>query len=100
MKRHRVGLWVGCLTLGLIATQAEAAGLPVVINATVDYTHGTLTINGQNFGSSPTVTVNNLNFRTQSSSGNQIIATFPNDMPPSTFTPGTYFLTVTYRNQL
>jgi hypothetical protein len=29
----------------------------MVISTTVDYGHGTLTINGQNFGSSPTVRV-------------------------------------------
>jgi hypothetical protein len=29
----------------------RASGLSLVINATVDYNHGTLTIGGQNFGS-------------------------------------------------
>jgi hypothetical protein len=43
--------------LGLISSGAQAAGLPLVISATVDYTHNTLTISGQNFGSSPAVTL-------------------------------------------
>jgi hypothetical protein len=85
---------------GLVLPAAHAAGLPIVISATVDYTHKTLTITGQNFGSNPAVTLDKLNFPTVSTSSNQIVANFPSGSSPSTFTPGTYFLTLQYRNQL
>jgi hypothetical protein len=86
--------------LGLFSFRAHAAGLPVVISATVDYTHNTLTISGQNFGSHPSVTLDALAFTTQSSGSSQIVANFPGGKAPSSFTPGTYFLTVTFKNQL
>ena len=41
--------------LGVFSPRTQAAGLPLVISATVDYTHNTLTISGQNFGSVPAV---------------------------------------------
>jgi hypothetical protein len=85
---------------GLLSSIAQAAGLPLVISATVDYTHSTLTISGQNFGSNPSVTLDSLAFSTHTSSSSQIVANFPSDKAPSSFTPGTYFLTVTFRNQL
>jgi hypothetical protein len=83
-----------------VTAKAQAAGLPIVISATVDYTHGTLTITGQNFGSSPTVTLDAMTFPTMSSASKLIVADFPNIMPPSSFAPGTYFLTVQFKNQL
>jgi hypothetical protein len=86
--------------LAIYSATAPAAGLPLVISATVDYTHNTLTISGQNFGASPTVTLDALAFGTQSSSGSQIVANFPSGKAPVSFTPGTYFLTVTFKNQL
>ena len=87
--------------LGLLSFGVRAAGLPLVISATVDYTHNTLTISGQNFGSNPSVTLDALAFPAQSpSSSSQIVANFPAAKAPSSFTPGTYFLTVTFRNQL
>ena len=86
--------------LGLLSFAVRAAGLPLVISATVDYTHSTLTISGQNFGSSPAVTLDSLSFPTQSSASSQIVANFPSGNAPSSFTPGTYFLTVTFKNQL
>src|SRR5437773_12073951 len=73
---------------------------PLVISVTVDYTHSTLTINGQNFGSSPTITVDSLTFPTSSSSSSQIVGNFPSGVAPSSFTPGTYFLTLQFTNQL
>jgi hypothetical protein len=85
---------------GVVTPKAQAAGLPVVISATVDYAHKTVTINGQNFGSSPTVTLDSMTFPTMTTGTKQIIADFPNTSPPSSFTPGTYFLAVTFRNQL
>ena len=93
--------WFGILiSLFASVSVAEAAGLPLVISVTVDYTHNTLTINGQNFGSSPAVTLNALAFSTQSSASSQIVANFPSGKAPASFTPGTYFLTVTFKNQL
>ena len=85
---------------GFLASMAQAAGLPLVISATVDYSHNTLTISGQNFGSNPAVTLDSLAFPTQSSASSQIVANFPAAKAPSSFVPGTYFLTVTFKNQL
>jgi hypothetical protein len=86
--------------LGLISVGSQAAGLPLVISATVDYSHNTLTISGQNFGSNPTVTLDALAFSTQSSGSSQIVANFPSGKVPASFVPGTYLLTVTFKNQL
>jgi Protein of unknown function (DUF1566)/Collagen triple helix repeat (20 copies) len=95
---------LGLALSGLIEARVEAAGLPIVISATVDYAHNTLTISGQNFGSSPAVTLDALTFPTQgnasTSSGTQVVASFPSGRAPLSFTPGTYFLTVTFKNQL
>jgi Protein of unknown function (DUF1566)/Collagen triple helix repeat (20 copies) len=89
------------LMLELVSHASQAIGLPLVISATVDYTHSTLTISGQNFGGSPSVTLDSLAFPAQTpSSSSQIVANFPSGKPPSSFTPGTYFLTVTFKNQL
>jgi hypothetical protein len=100
MKR-RIGLVAGVLALlGLLSSPAQAAGLPLIVSATVDYAQGTLTISGQNFGSNPTVTLNSLTFATQTAGSGQIVASFPGGNPPSSFTPGTYFLTLQFKNQL
>src|SRR5450432_2258720 len=88
------------ISLGVMSPLAQAGGLPLVISATVDYTHGTLTISGQNFGSTPAVILDSLAFPTQSSASAKIVANFPSGKAPSSFTPGTYFLTVQFRNQL
>lgn len=82
-----------------VGSSAEAAGLPLVVSTTVNYTNKTLVITGQNFGSSANVTLDSIYFPTKSSGSNQIVASFPNAEPPSSFAPGTYFLTVTFRNQ-
>jgi hypothetical protein len=59
---------------GFLTSLAQAAGLPLVISATVDYSHNTLTISGQNFSSNPSVTLDALSFRAQSpSSSGQIV---------------------------
>ncbi len=84
----------------VVSGPAQAAGLPLVISATVNYTSNQLTITGQNFGSSPTVTLDSTTFPTMSSASNQIVADFPNSTPASSFAPGTYFLTMTFKNQL
>jgi hypothetical protein len=64
---------VAILTISVSASavspSVQAAGLPVVISATVNYSQNTLTINGENFGSSPTVTLASMTFPTMSSSG-------------------------------
>jgi Protein of unknown function (DUF1566)/Collagen triple helix repeat (20 copies) len=86
--------------MGLLPRESLAAGFPEIVSATVDYTQKTLTINGQNFGSRPAVRLDSTNFPTMSSASNQIVANFPNSTPPSSFTPGTYFLTVEFKNQL
>ena len=88
-----------CLTVA-VSTPAQAAGLPLINSATVSYTNNTLTITGQNFGVSPSVQLDSMTFPTMSSSSGQIVADFPNSTPPSSFTPGTYFLTVTFKNQV
>jgi hypothetical protein len=91
----------GVITLvGVLSSPAHAAGLPLVISASVDYTHSTLTITGQNFGTAPAVTLDSLAFPTQSSVSGQIVANFPSGNAPSSFTPGTYFLTLQFKNQL
>jgi hypothetical protein len=87
------------LFAGFAVSRAHAAGLPVVESATVDYVHATLTITGQDFGSNPVVTLDKANFFTVSGSAKQIVANFPSGSPPTSFTPGTYFLTLQYRNQ-
>jgi hypothetical protein len=87
--------------LDLVSYASQALGLPLVISATVDYSHNTLTITGQNFGSNPAVTFDALAFPTQvPTSGSQIVASFPSSRAPGSFTPGTYLLTVTFKNQL
>jgi hypothetical protein len=87
-------------SLGLAVGAAQAAGLPLIVSAMVDYSHNTLLINGQNFGSNPLVTLNSLTFTTVSTGSTQIVANFPAGNPPSSFAPGTYFLTVLSKNQL
>src|SRR5882757_2708217 len=88
-----LGLAVGVIaSIGLVSSPVQAAGLPLVISATVDYAHGTLTINGQNFGIVSAVTLDSLLFNTQSSTSSQIVANFPSGHLPSSFIAGTYFL--------
>jgi hypothetical protein len=99
-RRLACAIGVVLVSLGLWASPARAAGLPLILSATVDYTHGTLKVSGQNFGGSPLVTLNSLTFPTQSTGSSQIVASFPASNPPSSFTPGTYFLTVQFKNQL
>lgn len=100
MIKHLAQLFSLLAFAALLPAQAPAAGLPLVISVTVNYSTGTLTISGQNFGSNPVVTLDNSNFATVTASASQIVASFPSGSPPSSFTPGTYFLTLQYRNQL
>jgi uncharacterized protein DUF1566/collagen triple helix repeat protein/IPT/TIG domain-containing protein len=100
MFKHLAQLFSLLAFVALLPAEAPAAGLPLVISATVNYSSATLTISGQNFGSNPVVTLNNSNFTTVSASASQIVASFPSSSPPTSFIPGTYFLTLQYRNQL
>jgi hypothetical protein len=90
--------------LGLCAVLAgfgvHAAGLPVITSTSVNLAQGTLTIAGQNFGSNPTVTLDKLQFPVVSASSSLIVTNFPSGAPASSFTPGTYFLTLVFTNQL
>ncbi len=99
---RRLVLNAVCLLIAArgMSSSAWAAGLPIILNASVDYGHASLTVTGQNFGTNPVVTVGNLQFSTVSSASDQIVANFPSGQPPSSFPPGTYFLVVTYKNQL
>ena len=102
MRRIRgvfVGIWLVSM-VAFVGLPAQAAGLPLVISATVDYAHGTLTVSGQNFGTNPTVMLDSLAFPVQSPGSGQIVAGFPVNRAPSTFVPGTYFLTLQFKNQL
>jgi hypothetical protein len=100
MFKHLAQLFSLLAFVALLPARAPAAGLPLVISATVNYSSATLTISGQNFGSNPVVTLNNSNFTTLTASASQIVASFPSGSPPTSFIPGTYFLTLQYRNQL
>src|SRR5579872_1176628 len=93
-------LWVFLAALDILVGSARAVGLPLISSVTVDYSHNTLTVNGMNFGTAPAVTVNSLAFQAQSSGSSQIVANFPSANPASSFSPGTYFLTLTFKNQL
>jgi hypothetical protein len=83
-----------------VSGPAHAAGVPVVISTTVDSLHNTFTINGQNFGSNAIITLGSIKFTTVSSSSSQILGSFPAANPASSFSPGTYFLTLQFTNQL
>ena len=83
-----------------VSGPARAAGVPVVISTTVDSLHNTLTINGQNFGSNAIITLGSIKFTTVSSSSTQILGSFPAGNSASSFSPGTYFLTLQFTNQL
>ena len=96
------GVILGALAVLVCPSHSNAAGLPIIVSATVNYSAATLTVSGENFGAGPLVTLNNLTFPTVpgSTSSTQIVANFPSGMAPSSFAPGTYFLTIQYKNQL
>ena len=94
-----VGIWMACAG-SILSAPVDAAGLPLITSATVDYTHGTLTVSGQNFGSNPTLMLDSQPFPVQSPGSGQIVANFPMNRAPSTFVPGTYFMTLQFKNQL
>ena len=86
------------LVMGL--PTAAVASLPVILSTAVDTSNGVIVIKGQNLASNPTVMLGAARFVTQSASGTQIVAAFPPGMPLTSFTPGTYFLVLTYSNRL
>ena len=95
----RASLWAFCLVAGF-SYPAHAAVVPLILSTTVDSTLNTLTINGQNFGSSPVITVGSIPFTTVTSSSTKIAVSFPATNPATSFLPGTYFLAVQFANQL
>ena len=98
--RYRFALVLAVLVVLVLRTpQALAAGLPLIDSATIDYSNGTLIVTGQNFGSNPTVMLDKMSFPVLSSSSVQIVAGFPAGAQPSSFSPGTYFLSLQSRNQ-
>lgn len=99
MTRYLAVLISGFALIGVLPPEADAAGLPIILSTNVNYSNGTLTITGQNFGDSPVVTLDTTNFPTLSATASQIVASFPAGSPPSSFAPGTYFLTLQYRGQ-
>ena len=85
-----------CLTLLLSAASADTS--PIVNTAIVDYSRNTLTVTGVNFASSPKATLGTVALTTQSASATQIVANFPLSTPASSFTPGSYFLKISFSN--
>ena len=68
------------LSMGLASVPVHAAGLFVVLNPSVNSSTGTLTINGQNFGSNPVVMLNSSSFPlVQPLRPSQIVAIAPAD---------------------
>jgi hypothetical protein len=59
LKRPVVFLLLS-LFISAVAFGARAGGLPLVVSTTVNSTLGTVTVTGQNFGSSPIVTLDDL----------------------------------------
>jgi hypothetical protein len=101
--KNLIAVIFSMLALSVLApSRADALGLPIITSATVNYSNATLTVTGQNFGNSPAVTLSNINFPIVpgAASSTKVVASFPSDMPPASFTAGTYFLTIQYRNQL
>jgi hypothetical protein len=86
------------LVSGLLTSAAQAQSFPLINSATIDYTTKTITIAGTNFGSSPAVTFDAMALTVQTATNTQIVAAFPSASPPSSFTPGTYFLNIRFSN--
>jgi hypothetical protein len=84
---------------GALSAPARAAAPPLIVSATVDYTHNQVVISGKNFGSAPTVTLDSISFPIHGTASGKVVAKFPAGKPPSSFVPGTYFLTLVFKNQ-
>jgi hypothetical protein len=90
---------LGCISLVTSLVNAQS-NFPFINNAVVNYGLNTLTVSGSNLGSTPKITLGVVALTTQTATSTQIVANFPPTALPSSFTPGTYFLLVTYRNSL
>ena len=89
------------VALGFVGASAAAlAGLPVIQSTQVDGAYGTIVVSGNSFGANPVVMLGATRFPTVSATSTKVIASFPPTMPLATLTPGTYFLVMTYTNQL
>lgn len=83
MKRLLLAIVV---LLPLLARTAQAGGLPIVYDATVDPNANTLTLTGVDFGPSPTVTLGGvLPLTVQSFSSTQIVAALPSNLAPGSY---------------
>ncbi len=89
---------VGLCSALLVFTAVLGAQIPLIKSAVVDTVNKKLTLAGSNLGLSPVVTLGSVPLGVQSSTATQIVATFPSASPPSSFTPGDYFLTVSFSN--
>ena len=87
-----------------LLTILPAAGYPFISKAIVDYNAKTLTISGTNLrgdnGSGvQSITLGATSLTVQSASATSIVAKFPSTAPPSSYQPGTYLLTVEFRDK-
>jgi hypothetical protein len=94
MRKLRLTLAVA-LTLPLLVSLAQAQfGIPIIYDATLDRSAGTLTLTGVNFGPSPTVTLGGvLPLTVLNSSATKIVASVP-----AALAPGSYLLFVKFSN--
>ncbi len=89
----------GVAPAGFTCAGAQALaspGTPIITSAVVNYTNKTLTIAGTSFGTGATVALGSVTLTVQTATATQIVAGFPAASPPSGFTPGTYFLDVSF----
>jgi hypothetical protein len=90
---------ISLVGLCLLASSLHAQFIPIINKAVVDYKSNTITITGTNFPSGPAVTLGSTALTTQpGATSTQIVAAFPTTSPPSSFTPGTYFLEGRFSN--
>jgi hypothetical protein len=62
------------ILIGLWTAQARAAVIPVIQNTSVNYSGNTLVLKGRNFGSNPTIVLDNQALATLSASGTPFVA--------------------------
>jgi Protein of unknown function (DUF1566)/Collagen triple helix repeat (20 copies) len=100
VMQQSLGLFVSALVIGgLVSSAGRAAGLPLVFSTNVSGT--TLTIVGQNFGTSPQVLLDNVPFQPVSGdivNGSEVQVSLAGASLLSH--PGTYLLTLNFKNQL
>lgn len=87
MKYSSLGLILLAPPLAMFAASANG---PTITNSTINYTNSQITITGQNFTGTSTVTFNKINIPLVSVTSTQIVGTLP-----SNTAAGTYLLTVT-----